>query len=241
MASSQKDKTAVPQRYGYRDYDTNTDVAPISRPEFRSNTWSPSTQPSNYITFPFATGDTAADNELLANLKEKAQNQGRYVRLSPGSTFTIDDNGGDLPRYPASSDLTETVMFIEFASGTDDSPIYGAKGTVTYKAGSSDADNKVKEIIVVMHGDLNTNSASDPFQGSMIVRDGNDGNNAESDIMKFDNSGNVNIEGFVNVEGDMKLGGSVDGFLPAEMATGLPGLFRVSLWSWRECYSVNCS
>ncbi len=238
--NNQKNKTANPQRYGYRDYDTNTDLAPVSRPEFRNNTWSPGAQPSNYITYPFATGDTAADNELLTNLKEKAQNQGRYVRLSPGSTFSIDESGGDLPKYPASSELTETVMFIEFASGTDDSPVYGAKGTVTYKARSSDADNKVKGIIVVMHGDLNTNSSSDPFQGSMIVRDGNDGNNTESDTMTFDNGGNVNIEGFVNVEGDMKLRGSVDGFLPAEMATGLPGLFRVSPWSWRECYSLNC-
>jgi hypothetical protein len=226
------------ERYGYRDYDANSASVP-GRPNFVSSVEYGG--PPSEITFPFATGNTAADNELLTTLKEKAQSQGRYVRLSPESTFTIDESGGDLPNYPASSELTETVMFIEFASGTDDTPVYGAKGTVTYKARSSDADNKVKGIIVVMHGDLNTNSSSDPFQGTMIVRDGRDDNNAESDIMKFDNGGNVNIEGFINVEGDIKLGGTTDGFLPAEMATGLPGLFRVSLWSWRECYSVNCS
>ena len=134
-----------------------------------------------------------------------------------------------------------TVMFVEFANGTDDNPVYGAKGNAIYKADSSDADNKVKGIIVVMHGDLNTNSSADPFQGTMIVRDGNDGNNAESDIMKFANGGNVNIDGFVNVEGDMKLGGNVGGFLPAEMLNGQPGLFKVNVWSWRECYNTTCS
>jgi hypothetical protein len=190
------------------------------------------------MTFPFVPAIAGDDAQALATLKEKAQNQGRYVRLPPGDEFTI---GVDSPVYPAFSDLTETVMFIEFANNTDDVPLYGEKGNVIYKARSSDADNKVKGIIVVMHGDLTTNPSSDPFQGTMIVRDGRDDNNAESDIMKFDNDGNVNIEGFVNVEGDMILGGNIGGFLPAQMATGLPGLFRVNLWSWRECYSTTCN
>lgn len=229
------------QHQGYRDYDADSDSV-SERPDFVPNTWGDrANQPSNDITYPFAMGNTTADNDLIATLKAKAQAQGLYTRRPPESTFTIDENGGDVPNYPESSDLTETVMFVEFANGTDDSPIYGAKGKAIYKARSSDADNKVKGIIVVMHGDLDTNSSSEPFQGAVIVRDGDDGNTAESDIMKFDNGGNVNIEGFVNIEGDIKLGGTTDGFLPAEMATGLPGLFRVNLWSWRECYSIDCS
>jgi hypothetical protein len=227
-------KSGKTARYGYRDYDASSDDV-SGRPDFVPP--AAYAGPPNDMTYPFATGDVAADNALIANLKEKAQSQGLYVRVPPGGDFTI---GSDSPMYPAFSDLMETVMFVEFASGTDDSPVYGAKGSVTYKARSSDADNKVKGIIVIMHGDLDTSSSSEPFQGAMIVRDGNDGNTAESDIMKFDNGGNVNIEGFVNVEGDMKLGGTTDGFLPAEMATGLPGLFRVRLWSWRECYSMTC-
>lgn len=231
-------KTDKAARYGYHDYDADSDSV-SGRPDFVSA--GAYAGPPNDITYPFATDDTIADNDVIASLKAKAQAQGLYTRRSPGSTFTIDESGGDVPNYPASSDLTETVMFVEFASGTDDSPVYGAKGKAIYKARSSDADNKVKGIIVVMHGDLETSSSSEPFQGAMIVRDGNDGNTTESDIMKFDNGGNVNIEGFVNVEGDLKLGGTTDGFLPAEMATGLPGLFRVRLWSWRECYSIDCS
>lgn len=249
--TAQKAGTAgAEQRYRFRDYDRDTDYvcggsSPTTsgRPDFRANTWGGlANQPPSSITFPFATGDAAADNEILAALKEKAQAQGLYTRRPPGSSFTIDDNGLDTPRYPADSDLTDTVMFVEFANGTDAAPIYGAKGGVTYKADSSDSDNLVKGTIVVMNGDLTTSSSADNFQGTMIIRDPNDGDNSvESNVMKYDNGGSINVEGFVNVEGDLSLRGNVDGFLPAELASGLPGLFKVNLWSWRECYNTTCN
>lgn len=245
----QKAKTADPQRYGYRDYDTNTDLSPILRPEFRANTWSPGVQPSSYMTFPFVPATAGDDAQALATLKEKAQNQGLYVKLPPGGSCTIRSTGPCA--YPSSSDLEETVMFIEFASGTVDSPVYGGKGNVTYQATSSDADNKVKGLIVVVHGNLNTNSSADTFQGAMLVRDGIDGdttgatsaiscNSTTTSIMYFCNNGNVTIEGYVNVEGDMRLGGNISGLLPSELLTGLPSLVKVSLWSWQECYNSTC-
>ena len=64
---------------------------------------------------------------------KKAQIQGLYFRPAPGSNFDIGS-----PPYPASSSLSNTVMFVEFADGTDDSPVYGAKGHATYDARSSD-------------------------------------------------------------------------------------------------------
>lgn len=256
----QKSRSAgTSQKYAYRDYDRDSDFGCSSsgtltssgRPDLRLNTWGARTsQPTGTITFPFAVGDATADNEIVAALKEKAQAQGLYTRRAPGSTFNIDDNGADIPRYPADSDLTDTVMFVEFANGTDDAPVYGAKGHVTYRADSSDADNLVKGTIVIMNGDLNTNSSADDFQGVMVVRDPNDTDNGTDStavgcldsgtVMDFCHDGSLNIEGFVNVEGDIQLGGSVDGFLPAELATGLPGLFKVSQWSWRECYNTTC-
>lgn len=246
------------QRYRFRDYDRHSDyrcngstAESSGRPDFRANTWGAlSNQPSSAITFPFATNSaeaTAADDELIAELKQKAQNQGLYVRRDPGTSFTIDDNGGDLPRYPADSDLTETVMFIEFANADGSS---GTKGDVEYRAGSSDADNLVKGTIVVVNGDLDTNPSADDFQGVMVIRDPNDtdngsdttsiGCNDNGTVMDFCNSGSLNIEGYVNIEGDMSLGGSIDGFLPAPLVNGVPGLFRVSQWSWRECYNTTC-
>jgi hypothetical protein len=252
---AQKAGTAgISQRYRFRDYDRDTDYTcnglswvSSGRPDFRANTWgNRANQPSGTITFPFATNDTAADNELINELKQKAQDQGLYVRRNPGSSFTIDDNGADTPRYPADSEVTETVMFIEFAnpdgSFTDLLGNTVAKGSVLYKANSSDADNLVKGTIVVVNGDLNTNSSADDFQGIMIVRDPNDNDNAvESKVMKFDNGGSLNIEGFINVEGDMSLRGSIEGFLPATLVNGVPGLFKLDLWSWRECYNTTCT
>lgn len=265
--SAQKAGTAgTSQRYGIRDYDRHSDYkctgsTPVSsgRPDFRANTWGAlANQPSNVITFPFAANSpeaTSADDDLISELRLKAQSQNLYVRRDPGTSFTIDDNGGDLPRYPANSELTETVMFIEFANpdGTfaDAGGNAVAKGSVLYKANSSDADNRVKGTIVVLNGDLNTSSSADDFQGVMIIRDPDDDDNATDTtgiscnatgtVMDFCNGGSLNIEGYVNVEGDMSLGGSVDGFLPAPLVNGVPGLFKVSLWSWRECYNTACS
>jgi hypothetical protein len=50
-------------------------------------------------------------------------------------------------------------MFIEFASSTDDSPVCGAQGSMTYRPSPSDADNLVKSIIVIVNGDPNPNSS----------------------------------------------------------------------------------
>jgi hypothetical protein len=256
--TQQRNGTSTNQAYGYLDYDRDSDYKCTSpptasnRPDFRVNTWGDrANQPSNAITFPFAIGDSTADNEVIAALKEKAQAQGLYTRRAPGSNFNIDDNGVATPRYPADSDLTETVMFVEFANGTDDAPDFtnADKGHVEYRA--SGDDNVVKGTIVVMNGDLRTSpSAGDPFQGALIVRDPNDSDNGldnsaigctdSGKVMDFCNAGDFQIEGFVNVEGDIALRGDVDGFLPAELATGLPGLFKVNQWSWRECYNTTC-
>lgn len=244
--TKQKSKTACPQRYGNRDYDTNTDLSPILRPEFVANDWGDrANQPSTKMTYPFAPPDPAEDAQAMTVLKEKAQIQGLYFRPAPGSNFNVGS-----PPYPTSSNLSNTVMFVEFADGTDDSPIYGAKGHATYDARSSDADNLVKGTIVVMNGDLKISNSADDFQGAMIVRDGIIDNAADNTAinctdngprMDFCSSGNVTIQGWVNVQSDIKLAGTVDGFLPSEMATGLSSLSKVTQWSYRECYNTTCS
>jgi hypothetical protein len=206
------------------------------------------------MTFPFAPpGSASDDDQALATLKEKAQAQSPqslYVRRNPGTTFTI---GQDTPLYPGNSDLQNTVMFIEFATGTDpDNPVYGDKGKVIYKANSTNADGKVKGIIVVVNGNFDTNPSADTFQGAVVIRDPNDTdttgansaiscNDTTSAIMYFCNGGNVNMEGYVNIKGDMQLGGNISGLLPSELFTGLPSLVKVSRWSWRECYNTNCN
>jgi hypothetical protein len=244
--TKQKSKTACPQSYGNRDYDRDSDLSPILRPEFVANDWGArDNQPSTKMTYPFAPPNPTEDAQAMAVLKEKAQVQGLYFRPAPGSNFNIDS-----PPYPAFSNLQNTVMFVEFAGGTDDSPIYGAKGHAEYRATSSHADNVVKGVIVVINGDLKINNSADDFQGAMIVRDGiNDGAADNTPINCTDNgalmdycsSGQVDIQGWVNVQSDIKLAGTADGFLPSEMSTGLSSLVKVSQWSWRECYNTTCN
>jgi hypothetical protein len=241
--NNQKSRTATPQRYGTLDFDRDSDLAPVSSRDFEPNTWGPlASQPSDTITFPFKTGDALADADLILNLKQKAQAQGNYVRKASGSSFTIDDGIG-ADNFPRTSAL-DTVYFLEFAEGTDDAPIYGARGSATYKVNTSDADNKVKGTIVVVNGILNfTDNSADDFQGAVIVRDSESSGTTtvSSNLTGFNKSGNVQLEGFASVEGDISLAGTVDGILPGPLVNGIPGLFKVSLWSWRECYNTTCN
>ena len=236
--NSQKNGTANPQRYGYRDVDRGSILA--DRPNTKNFGTSNGTLPSRTVTFPFQTGNLTEDNNTIAALKQKARDNGKYIQLPPGSSFNIDDGTG-ATEYPRNSEL-ETVMFIEFADGTPDSPIYGTKGSVTYRADTASADNFVKGTIVVVNGDLSTSSSADDFQGAFIVRDGDPTQiGGVEPVMIYNNGGSINVRGFINVEGDINLRGNVDGLLPGELVNGIPGLYSLSRWSWRECYNLTCS
>jgi type II secretory pathway pseudopilin PulG len=222
-------KSGSAGNYGSRDFDS---VSPNKT--FQKNTWGDlADQPDDVITYPFETDNVAADAEAIDRLRERAQEQGNYVSKASGTDLTI-EGGSGTEEYPLDSDL-ETVYFVEFADG--------AKGDVDYKVkDTSNADDLVKGTIVVINGDLETSSAAKDFRGSFVVRDPNDADNDDEDnVMEYDNGGSLNVEGFVNVEGDIKLSGNVDGVLPTGLEDGIPGLYEVNLWSWRECYSEDCN
>ncbi|HET7480770.1 MAG TPA: hypothetical protein VFJ72_14790 [Rubrobacteraceae bacterium] len=245
--TNQKKMSADPQDYGQRDYDRDSDFkCPSStavssgRPEFTLNTWTASgaTQPSTKITFPFAVNDSSTDAAILSSLKDKAQAQNHYVQVDNGSSSKeidiADSTGFNTPSgavYPPNSTL-DTVMYIEFTGSV--------KGSVLYKTGGN--GDQWKGTIVVINGDLDTSASSASYQGVMIVRDGVSNGTAttESQITTFNNSGSLNIDGYVNVEGDLFLQGSVGGVFPGELLNGIPGVVTVNRWSWRECYAANC-
>lgn len=230
--SAQKAGTASPQRYGLRDVDKSSNLANVAdSKKFSTNTWAPSSQPTDTVTFPFETGNVTEDNDTIAALKARAQGQGRYIQRPSGGSFTITEGTGP-ENYPRNSDLG-TVMFIEFAGGT--------KGSVEYKARTASGDNLVKGTIVVVNGDLSTNSSADDFQGAFVVRDGDTTRiGGVEPVMEYRNPGSINLQGFLNVEGDIFLKGNVDGLLPGSLVSGIDGLYSLTLWSWRECYDLNC-
>ncbi len=244
--------------YGSRDYDTNSNNPPTNSKEFVAETWgSVTSQPSTAITFPFDSNSPAAiasDRTTIQALKTKARANGTYVRVSnPDTSMTTKDHiisqttatsGSRL--YPMNSSLGGTVYFVEFAGGTDDAPTYGGipRGQVEYDVRrTANADGFVKGIIVVVNGDLETSSSAgsqtNGFQGAMVVRDENP--DGYTSPMTYRNAGSIDINGFVNVEGDIFLQGSVTGFLPGALVNGLPGLIDINLWSWRECYTQTCN
>lgn len=234
--NSQKNGTASPQRYGLRDVDKGSILPSVAN----SKNFDASNSSPNTVTFPFDTGNVTEDNNIISTLKQRAITQGHYIRRPSGGSFNIDDGTGP-DNYPRDSEL-DTVMFVEFAEGSVDSPVYGAKGSVEYRARTPSADNFVKGTIVVVNGDLNTSSSADDFQGALIVRDGDPTQIGGVDpVMVYDNGGSINVQGFVNVEGDIRLRGNVDGLLPGALVNGIPGLYSLSRWSWRECYNLTCN
>lgn len=234
--TDQKNGPGAGTRYGKVDFDTDSDAAPVSSKEFTTNTWGAlASQPTSAITFPFATGTAAGDDATIETLKRRAISQGKYIRLANGANLSV-EKGTGAEQYPGTSDLG-TVFFVEFAGGTEENPTYAAKGTVTYSALTDNADGYGKGIVVVVNGDLVTNNSADSYEGVFVVRDPND---ADAQTMEYKNSGNMEVRGFANVEGDITLSGDTGTALVGGLVGGIPGVYSTELWSWRECYSLSC-
>ena len=214
------------ENYGSRDFDSVSGTK-----TFQKNTWGePASQPDNVITYPFETKNPAADAETIELLRQKAKEQGHYVARSDGDSVSV-TTGAEAEQYPPDSD-PETVYFVEFD---------GPKGVVNYEVDPGDSTNEdrvPKGTVVVVNGDLRTGGDAEAHRGAFVVRDPEPGDGV---VMSYSRGDDFRLEGFANVEGDILLGGSADGVLPDELQNGIPGLYETDLWSWRECYSEDCS
>ena len=216
-------------RKNVRDYDRTTN------PDFIDNTWTASggTQVSNDITYPFNTDpSTQVDLDILRAAAESGQNGSKFVRRPPGDTnFHIND-------YPANSNQN-TVYFVEFANA--DGTFVNGSGTAVAKGGADYTSNVAdpKGTIVVVNGDFKGSPSSKTYTGVILIRDP-----VDSDGIKLEylNSGNFKLQGFANAEGDLKISGNADSATPATLISWRrTGSYTMERWSWRECYSVNCS
>ena len=195
-------------RYNTLDFDGDSGI------EFRAKTWDDGDQPNGVISYPF--NKDKVDENLVDFLRNVAKEQGSYYDPA-GSDFTIGSNGGDA-QYPNNSDDT-TVFFVEFTGNS--------KGDVKYKE-----DFVPKGTTVVINADVTTNNSSPGYQGIFLIRD------PQNNDLLYKNAGNFNLEGYVNIEGDMKIRGTVDPFGSEEVANR-PGFHDVDIWSWREVYRLN--
>lgn len=189
-----------------------------SSPKFNPNpsypyTDPPSTNPAGEISFPF---DSRAEINVDV-LRQVAMDNGTYFSEASGGTHNITEAS-----YPNPS-TSDTVYFVEFTGGTPSS------NRVVYKV----ADATRRGTVVVLNAGLDTSSSSAGYNGVFIVRDTD---TTDSIVPLYTDTGSFLLQGFVNIDGDMKLNGNVDPSLSADSKKLRSGTYGVQLWSWRELY-----
>ncbi len=60
--------------------------------------------------------------------------------------------------------------------------------------------------------------------------------------MRYMNSGNHDVQGFVNVEGSMTINGDADSVTADTVLNERrAGFYTMERWSWSECYDTTCN
>ncbi len=170
----------------------------------------------------------------LTTLETIARSQGNYYQGGIDIVDTRTSTSATNKQYPdCSSD--QTVFYVE-ANGND----------VNYRADyekatppRADCPTQAKGLIVVENGNLDISNNSNGFEGVIIVT--KDRGDPASATGVYNNGGNETVEGFVIADNEMIIGGTVDPFSIVGDYTQHPGFYNIEEWSWRECYSVNCS
>lgn len=182
------------------------------------------------ITYPF---NPYAEFDLTT-LETIARSQGNYYEGGIDIEDTRTGVSTTNKQYPdCSSD--QTVFYVK-ANGNE----------IDYKANyekatppRADCPTRAKGLIVVENGDFNINNSSNGFDGVVIVK--KDPSDPSSTTGVYKNSGNKTVEGFVIADNKMTIGGTVDPFSIVGDYTQRPGFYSMEQWSWRECYSEDCS
>lgn len=128
-----------------------------------------------------------------------------------------------------------TILDAQYPDPSSDQTVFYVKangGTVTYKASHTPV---AKGLIVVENGNFKFNNASNGFDGVVIVT----GNGSTTG--SYESLGNDTVKGFAIAAGTMKMGGTVDPLALEGDYTQRPGFYNMKQWSWRECYSKDCS
>lgn len=203
---------------GYNDYDSTTgskgqNLAFGRKPVGSEN----DPNPAGLITYPFDPPPALNTWLPLEIWEEDARALGTYK--TPAEISNKIDNA-DWPT-PQS---TRNVFFVEAGGQTVD---------IDYRVNLN--PSVAQGIIVVRNGNVKVSNSSNGFKGIIVVT----GNGTTTG--NYTNGGGVRITGFVIADGTMTLGGNVSPTVSVGDFESAPGYHKVSRWSWRECYSVNCS
>lgn len=232
--SYQSSAGSRPGTVDYDNYDGNVSSGTSTRPDFVTNTWTNAgtAQDPTDISYPFNPDpNTQVDLEVLRAIAASGQNGSRLVTKPLGGNHDIND-------YPSNSS-PNTVYFVEFvnADGTYTNASGVANpGSVDYSANATNTNGT----IVIVNGDY-TMIGNEQYKGIIVLRDPIDNDNV---TLQYRNNGNVDVDGYANVEGNITVGGNVDSVAPDDVTNGVgqrAGFYSLERWSWRECYSINCS
>ncbi len=201
---------------GHNDYDSTTGTNGNNL-TFDLKAPANAPNPSGVISYPF---DPVSDLDTGLPLdvwEEDARAQGTYK--TPAQIGNKIDNA----TWPTPQSQ-RNVYFVEAGGQTID---------IDYRV---NLDPVVAEgVIVVRNGNLSISNASNGFRGIIVVT----GNGTSTG--NYTSTGNDTVTGFVVAEGTMQIGGTVEPSVAVGDFESTPGYQKANLWSWRECYSVNCS
>lgn len=203
---------------GRNDYDSTTGTKGQNLKFVRKPTGAANTpNASGTISHPFDPPGNLNTDLPMAYWEEDAREQGTYK--TPAQIGNKIDNSV----WPATQTL-RNVFFVEAGGQTID---------IDYRVDKSPI---IPEgVIVVRNGNLSINNASNGFKGIIVVTgDGTATGN-------YTSTGNDTVTGFVIADGTMKIGGTVEPSVAVGDFSSMPAYHSVNLWSWRECYSINCS
>jgi Tfp pilus assembly protein PilX len=202
---------------GYNDYDSTSGTRGQNLKFDRKVVGSENDpNPAGLITYPFEPPPALNDWLPLEIWEEDARAQGTYKTPAEISN-KIENTNWPTPQS------SRNVFFVEAGGQTID---------INYRVNLTPI---AEGVIVVRNGNVNISNSSNGFKGIIVVT----GNGTTTGNYK--NTGGTTITGFVIADGTMTLGGDVSPTVAVGDFESTPGYHRASRWSWRECYSINCS
>lgn len=197
----------------------STTVVPNTWPRVVPDYSASPLSPSQKIAFPFDTGESSGDLEVL---RQRAID----LEAQTGFDYYKQNLSGEqkITSWPSGSDY-ETVMFYSFNS-------YSSANRVLWDINALCSNTTRKGVIVVENGDFRIAGNRSGFNGAIIVRGGSGDNQGT-----FTSEGGSCINGYANSRGNMYIAGTFNGS-DVPILASLPAFNtrNMQTQSWRERY-----